>query len=98
MPDQLTALVLIGLGGWRIAFLLVREDGPFDFVLLLRRALGVPDEGEIEGFFARLLTCIYCTSFWTVAALSGLYYVEPWAVVPFAAWGLVMLLERLCAR
>ena len=98
MPEQLTALILIGLGGWRVAFLIVREDGPFDSMTKLRRALGVPDEGEIDGFFAKLLTCIYCTSFWTVAAMCAVYYVEPWAVVPFAAWGLVLMLERWSAR
>ena len=98
MPEELTALALIGLAGWRIAFLLVREDGPFDLVARVRRALGVPDEGEIDGFFAKLLTCIYCTSFWTVAGLTALYWVEPWAVVPFAAWGGVMLLERSTSR
>jgi hypothetical protein len=49
--------VLAALCVWRITHLLQAEDGPWDLVVRLRRAVG-------EGFFGRLLDCFYCLSLW----------------------------------
>lgn len=53
------------LAVWRITHLLALEDGPFDAVLRLRRALGNSGLGH-------LMDCFYCLSLWValVAALG----------------------------
>jgi hypothetical protein len=52
------------LAVWRITHLLALEDGPFDAVLRLRRALGNSGLGH-------LMDCFYCLSLW-VALLAAL--------------------------
>lgn len=59
-----TLLVSV-LATWRLAHLLVREDGPFDLVLRLRVRLG-------EGFAGRTLDCPYCLSLWLAAPFAVL--------------------------
>jgi hypothetical protein len=95
LHDYLAAFILAGFAGWRLAYLLVYEEGPLGLVGRLRRALGVPVEGEIRGVLGNLLSCVLCLSFWTVLVMLGVYAVEPWAVVPLAAWGLAAALQRL---
>lgn len=48
---------------WRITHLLSAEDGPWDIVVRLRRAVG-------EGFWGQLLDCFYCLSLWISAPLA----------------------------
>jgi hypothetical protein len=55
--------VLAALATWRLAFLLVREDGPWDLSARLRRWLG-------EGFFGKLSGCVKCISFWVAFPLA----------------------------
>lgn len=95
MEDKLLAFVLSGFAGWRFAYLLVYDDGPLGLLGRLRLRLGVPVEGEVLGLLPTLLSCVYCLSFWTVLACLGVYALEPWAVVPFAAWGLATAVQRL---
>ena len=51
------------LAVWRITHLLALEDGPFDAVLRLRRALG--DSG-----LGHLMDCFYCLSLWVGLAVA----------------------------
>lgn len=94
METNLAAFVLIGFAGWRVAYLLVFEDGPFGVFAGLRRAVGVPDEAEVTGLLPSLFSCVHCMSFWTVAGFTGLFWIEPRAVVPFAAWGLALAIHH----
>jgi Protein of unknown function (DUF1360) len=48
---------------WRITHMLSAEDGPWDIVVRLRRAVG-------EGFLGQLLDCFYCLSLWISAPLA----------------------------
>src|SRR5215831_15216632 len=50
---------------WRITHLLQAEDGPWDFVVHLRRSAG-------DSFWGRLLDCFYCLSLWVAAPLAFL--------------------------
>lgn len=63
----LDVLVLI-LATWRMASLLVEEDGPFEIFPKLRHALGVRyDENSISygtNWFAKGLRCEHCVSVW----------------------------------
>ena len=51
------------LSVWRVTHLLNAEDGPWDFVVRLRRRSGT-------GFWASLLDCFYCLSLWIAAPLA----------------------------
>jgi hypothetical protein len=49
--------LLAALATWRLAFLLVREDGPGHIFTRLRNRLG-------NGFLGQLLGCVKCTGMW----------------------------------
>lgn len=89
----MTELVAVGLAAWRVARLLTREGGPWDTFEGLRRLLGVPAEGLVEGFLPTLATCIYCLSFWTALTLAGVWEIEPRVVIFLAAWAVPALIE-----
>lgn len=51
---MLEQIVIIGLAAWRLAYMLVKEDGPFEvFVRLRKRAERL-----------KLLECVYCVTVW----------------------------------
>ena len=56
-------LVLGSLCVWRITHLLQAEDGPWQVIARLRRALG-------SGFWGELLDCFYCLSLWISAPFA----------------------------
>lgn len=72
MPRNLD-LLLVCLAGWRIAYMLVFEMGPFDLVDLMRELLGANADSQAtvmpSTFSAKLFACVPCMSFWTVAVL-----------------------------
>ena len=72
-------VIIVGLAGWRLAHLLIGEDGPWSSFVRLRHLLGVPEGGEVTGFFPTLLTCPWCLTVWTAALMWGLWYVH-WAI------------------
>ncbi|KKM96616.1 hypothetical protein LCGC14_1176320 [marine sediment metagenome] len=86
-------VIIIGLAAWRLASLLVFEDGPFAVFARLRQRVGLDDEGEI-GRVAELLSCIWCTGFWMAVIMAGLWVVVPWVVMVFAAAAVVLAAER----
>jgi len=93
--DLVLRALLIGLGGWRLGSLLVHEDGPWRVFLRFRDWAGVPrGAGEIAGFWAGLLSCIYCASVWTTAALWGLWWLSPEAAALPAAWAVAIAADR----
>jgi hypothetical protein len=53
--------VVAALATWRVTHLLALEDGPFDLLVRLRRALG-----RAGG----VLDCFYCLSIWIAAPLA----------------------------
>ena len=64
MEDGFYRLVLGSLGVWRITHLLAAEDGPWNWVVRLRRAAG-------EGFWGKLLDCFACLSLWVAAPFAA---------------------------
>lgn len=58
-------LVLGLLCVWRVTHLLQAEDGPWDLIVRLRRAVG-------DGFLGKLLDCFYCLSLWIAAPFAFL--------------------------
>ncbi|HEV2854141.1 MAG TPA: hypothetical protein VHC97_15210 [Thermoanaerobaculia bacterium] len=63
-------LILGTLATWRLSHLLWGEDGPWDLLVRLRRAVG-------NGFWGSLLDCFLCCSLW-VAAPFALLLGEGW--------------------
>jgi Protein of unknown function (DUF1360) len=75
---------------WRITHFFQAEDGPWDFVIWLRRKAGV-------GFFGKLLDCFYCLSVWVAvpfAFLLGESWFERALLWPSLS-GAAILLERV---
>jgi hypothetical protein len=90
MDDPWLRLTLAVLATWRLATLLAHDDGPWDVVLRLRRALG-------DGAFGRLLDCFRCVSLWVAAPLAftvGRGLLE-WLLAWLALSGAACLLDRL---
>lgn len=102
---MIEGVVVAGFAGWRLASLLVREDGPWHVFERLRRAAGVPETGEVRGVLAEILTCVLCASLWTSAAsmaawilATGGAEVGEWVVSVFAAAGFALLVESFNVR
>jgi Protein of unknown function (DUF1360) len=62
--------ITVCLTVWRITHLLSKEDGPWDMIFKLRKAVGA-------GFFGNLLDCFYCLSIW-IALPFGLWLGHLW--------------------
>lgn len=56
-------LLLAVFAVWRITYLLQAEDGPFDLIVGLRRAVG-------DGLVGKLLDCFHCLSLWVAAPFA----------------------------
>lgn len=96
MDDGLIRVLLVGLAGWRLAYMLVVEDGPWDVFLRTRERFAV-DPGEITGFWGLLLACIYCTSVWTSTAMWLAWEVH-WAIPALvASWAVALITNRHAA-
>lgn len=86
------AFVLTALAAWRLASMLVNEDGPGAMFARLRRWAGInyvvrmgpdgqPDSMRVaQGALAEGLTCVWCVSVWT-AGLFVLLSLIPYANV-----------------
>ena len=61
-------LIIVILAIWRITHLIVVEDGPWDLVYKLRKAVG-------QGFWGSLMDCFFCLSLW-IALPLGVYFAE----------------------
>ena len=81
--------LLAALATWRLAFMLVREDGPREIFARLRKRLGA-------GFFGKLLSCVKCVGVWVAFPLAffvGGRWVEL-VVVWLALAGVVALIDE----
>lgn len=91
--EWLVRALVVGLGGWRLAHMLVEEAGPYDVFERIRQRAGVVP-GEIEGFWGLLLACIYCTSVWTASGLWLAWEIHPALAAIPAAWAIAVLPSR----
>lgn len=81
---------LAALATWRLAHLLVSEDGPWEIVARLRRRLG-------DSALGRLMDCFGCASIWIAAPIS--FFLFRRLPELFFCWlalsGAAFLLERM---
>ncbi len=78
---------------WRVTHLLAAEDGPWDFIVRLRKLAG-------NGVFGKMLDCFYCLSVWITAPFAwglGVSWKERLILWP-ALSGAAILLERATVR
>ena len=84
-------LLTIGLlAAWRITHLLQAEDGPFDLIYRLRKALG-------NSIFGKMMDCFNCLSLW-IAIPFAYYLGNSWTeriLLWLALSGGAILLERI---
>lgn len=62
--------IISTLAVWRLTHLLVKEDGPFDIIVIIRKKTGT-------GFFGKMLDCFYCLSIW-IALPIGILLGHTW--------------------
>ena len=75
--DTVFRFVLAALANWRLAFLLVREDGPWTVFARLRQAAD-------GGLCGQMLKCVKCTSIWTAVPFA--FFVGGTPTEIFVAW------------
>jgi hypothetical protein len=86
-------LVIGLLAAWRVTHLLQAEDGPFDLIYRLRKALG-------NSVFGKMMDCFNCLSIW-VAMPFAYFLAEAWTdrvLLWLAFSGGSILLERMTNR
>lgn len=96
LADLLLRAVIVGLASWRLASLLVDEEGPWHVFARLRQWAGIPaGPGEIpDGILAGILSCIWCATVWVVPVFWMLSY--PWPELP--GWGAGMAIALIAHR
>lgn len=69
------AFVVVALAVYRIAYMMVTEDGPFNIFRVWRNFLSDRDE-KAESWITRGFHCVMCLSFWIgfVGAIGLLYF------------------------
>jgi len=85
--------VLAALAVWRLTHLLAAEDGPWDLILRIRRALG-------DTIWGKMLDCFNCLSLWI--AIPFACFVVSGVTDRFVVWlavsGAACLANRLGAE
>lgn len=99
MIDQVALVSLYGLATWRLASLIIAENGPFSIFQRWRSMIGVYDVGEVSGL-ATLFSCIWCLSVWFGIVLTlahGVIVGWDWwlLLLPFAISALTLIINRL---
>lgn len=100
--------LILALATWRVASLLVNEEGPFSVFLRLRRLAGIQYDpmGEIEvvpdKFFAGVLSCVWCCSVWVGLFWAAFYFISPSvceiiAIAPALSAGAIIVEGRIRA-
>lgn len=83
-------LTLLGLATWRIASMLVNEEGPGAIFLKLRERVGIKIDGPIitvpDRLLPGILSCVWCCSVWVAAFWLILWMLVPTIATYLAAW------------
>ncbi len=91
--------IAAALASWRVAVMLVFETGPFEVFARLRIKVGIThyDDGTVESApdsgMGKLLSCVWCLSFWTTLPACAILWSVPEIVVVLGIWGAATYLE-----
>lgn len=82
--------VVAALATWRVTHLVAYEDGPWDLISRVRARAR-------EGFWAKLMDCFYCLSFWVSALVTIALRPDAreWPLIWLGLAGAACLLDRL---
>ena len=96
---------VFGLATWRVASLLVHEEGPWKVFFRLRVWAGIVHgpQGEIamipDRFLAGVLSCVWCCSLWVALGWSAFWLVSPvgsvWCAGVFAMSAAAIGMEKV---
>lgn len=90
-PADISAVwfVLYWLAAWRVTALLCYDEGPFEVLTRLRRALA-------RIGLQRVFMCFHCTAFWVSLLLVGAVFEPTWRslILVFAIAGAASITER----
>jgi hypothetical protein len=78
---SLLTFALLSLACYRLARFVAYDDAPGDVMLNIRTAAGsyrYNDRGQLEGFWAKLLACPYCSGLWIALPLA--YVAVGWSL------------------
>lgn len=100
---MLIAILILGLASWRLASLLVVEEGPFDILGKFRSFIGIRYDELSKPYgtnvIAEAFTCVWCASMWIAILFSIAYYISAHFAVmlslPFAVSTVVIIVERI---
>ena len=101
-PPPLLQWVLGFLASWRLAFLVVYEDGPWKVFDKLRTKVidhQYDDYGKMiswrSGPLPGLFRCVLCMTFWTTPLVYAILWSAPPMAVLLGTWGAASYLETL---
>jgi hypothetical protein len=106
----LTYFLIYSLATWRVASLLVQEDGPFRIFRRLRELTGIQHDDDLGGdiylvpdtFLAGILSCVWCCSIWAAIVWTLLWFLIPdisiWMAIPFGISGGAILMDKWTTR
>lgn len=66
-------LLVCALAAFRMAEMVVVDNGPFDVFYSLRGWAAAPNGGALRSTCGELLTCVHCSGFWFSIAFGVLY-------------------------
>lgn len=99
----LVQMIIIGIAVWRLSYMLVEEEGPYEIFTRLRNWLGTDvDEDHRNQHLNTLrgiLECIYCISVWLGFFFVAVYVISPLAAMyialPFALSAIAIFLDKI---
>lgn len=95
--------VVLSLATWRLTSLVVKEDGPWDFLARLRHGVGVRYNENSTAFGLNVVgaavACMWCASVWVGAAVCILYLLSRTTTLilclPLALSAAALIVERM---
>jgi hypothetical protein len=87
-------VIIVGIAAWRIAHLLVLEDGPLSIFERIRTFIGL-QPGPVQGFFPQLFSCMWCMTVWTALGAYLLWLLVPIIVAVVAAMSIAIAFQQI---
>lgn len=104
-------LIILSFAAWRIAHILLYEEGPGNIFVNFRWRFGIYEEVDKDGFrkqvadpekanfFTDLISCLYCASVWVGILIAIFYFLFPQITIyiafPFALSTGILLIDNL---
>lgn len=103
MADRVVLILISSLAVWRIAHMLVSEEGPFNIFDRLRGVFRVKytemtSEPYGLNFLSKLFSCVYCLSLWLALLVCvAVFGIHSWldVVTIFAVSALAIFYEEV---